>query len=291
MKRLNQVKSMKKLHKRTKTRWQRLGSSITSLCVALGVTGLAGAPAMAALESVTAYGQYWNWDTNNNYRLVSTGYLHNVPRYAAGPCDGKFPPFTSPCKFDSRTIATINGKRLESVTAYGKFWNWEIDNNYKLASSGNLKNVTRYASGPCQNVGSNDCVFDTRAIVTLGGRQMESVTAYGQFWNWDANTGQFLSSGILANVDRYGKGPCQNYTNFFLLSCQFGSREFFSVSGGFLESVTAYGKFWNFESQKNYQPIEGPAGKDLTEVQRYKEGPCKDRVRGDCNFDTRAFLY
>ena len=48
--------------------------------------------------------------------------LTSIPRYANGPCQGKA---AGSCTFDSRTIATIDGRRIESITAYGKFWNFE----------------------------------------------------------------------------------------------------------------------------------------------------------------------
>jgi hypothetical protein len=35
---------------------------------------------------------------------------------------------------------------------------------------------------------------------------MESITAYGRFWNFDGNTGVLLDSGLLANVGKY-KSP------------------------------------------------------------------------------------
>lgn len=293
MKRLNQVKSMGKLLNLTKTRWQRLGSSITSLCVALGVTGLAGAPAMAVLESITGYGRYWNFDVDNNYNKVSSGYLNEVTRYKAegGPCYGRTQTRNS-CNFDSRTIATINGKRTEFLTAYGKYWKWEIvnSNTYTLLASGNLNDVTRYANGPCKDKPSGTCTFESLAIVTLGSRQIESVTAYGKYWNWDANTGELLPNGgdSLSNVTRYKDGPCHpTLTKGY--PCKFDSREFFSIPGGYYESITAYGRYWNFDSTKNYQPIEGNAGGELTKVTRYGGNPCNGQAEGKCTFGTRAF--
>lgn len=280
---------MEKLLKRTKTRWQRIGSSITSLCVALGVTGLAGAPAMAAIESITGYGRYWNFDTNNNYNKVSSGYLGDVDRYKAlnGPCYGKS---RTGCKFDSRTISTLNGKRIESVTAYGSYWNWEIlnSNTYNLLSNGSLNNVARYANGPCQGKSSGTCTFDSLAIVNINGQMLESITAYGQYWNYDINNNyNKVSSGVLNNVTRYANGPCKDKPSG---SCKFDTREFFSISGGFLESVTAYGRYWNFDSRNNYQPVEGNPGGELTEVDHYKSSACNGQAPGTCTFGTRAFL-
>jgi hypothetical protein len=253
---------------------------------------------MAVLESITGYGRYWNFDVDNNYNKVSSGYLNEVTRYKAegGPCYNKTQTPNS-CNFDSRTIATINGKRIEFVTAYGRYWKWEIvnSNTYTLLSNGILNGVNgvpRYNNGPCQGKTPGSCTFDSLAIVTLGGRQIESVTAYGKYWNWDANTGELLPNGgeLLYSVQRYKDGPCQP-TLTKGLPCKFDSREFFSVNGGVLESVTAYGRYWNFDSRNNYNPVEGNAGGELTKVDHYGYSACNGQAEGTCTFGTRAFLY
>jgi len=42
----------------------------------------------------------------------------------------------------------------------------------------------------------------------LGGLEYESITAYGQYWLYDAN-GAFVDTGDLNNL--YGSGPCAGY--------------------------------------------------------------------------------
>ncbi|MEO7431822.1 MAG: hypothetical protein ABIR62_07320 [Dokdonella sp.] len=52
------------------------------------------------------------------------------------------------------------------------------------------------------------CTFDTRAFVKLrpDARVIESITAYGHFWNFDAITGGLIDSGLLASVANYKRG-------------------------------------------------------------------------------------
>ena len=133
----------------------------------------------------------------NDVVLVEQGNLCNVVRYSQGPCSGKCP---SSCKFDTRSIFRDNDNNLiESITAYGKYWNWTQNGSEMVAwpDNGNyLYLVTRYYQhqqdgiiydGPCFNRGVS-CKFDTRTILRENPTQViESVTAYGKFWNWRIN--------------------------------------------------------------------------------------------------------
>ena len=201
------------------------------------------------IESITAYGKYWNFDINNNYQPVkgSGSDLNSVSRYANGPCQGKAP---GSCTFDSRTISVINNRQLESITAYGKFWIFDIKDNYKLVSGGNdLTSVSRYANGPCKGKAPGSCSFDSRTVRTVGGRLTESITAYGKYWNFDVNNNYQPLSGNgsdLNSVSRYANGPCQGKAAG---SCTFDSRTIATIDGRRIESITAYGKFWNFEEK------------------------------------------
>ena len=110
--------------------------------------------------------------------------LTSIPRYADGPCKGQSP---GNCKFDSRTVATVDGRLIESITAYGKYWNFDFNNNYQpvIGNGSDLNSVSRYANGPCQGKAAGSCNFDSRTIATIDGRRIESITAYGKFWNFD----------------------------------------------------------------------------------------------------------
>ncbi len=163
-------------------------------------------------ESVTAYGKFWNFDVANGYTpLLGNGMtLDSLGRYASGPCTGQA---AGACLFDTRAVFVFSGRRTESITAYGKFWNFDVATDYTpLAGNGSyLETVPRYASGPCAGQGAGACVFDTRTVFSFNGRMVESITAYGKFWNFDIDTnyGPMAGNGSnLETVARFAAGPC-----------------------------------------------------------------------------------
>lgn len=93
-----------------------------------------------------------------------TGYLSNVARYKDydEPCEGKT---YGQCTFDSRAIFYLNGNQWESITTpSGKFYNFINEQRAPAGVyTGYLKDVPRYASGPCQN--RWPCRFQARTIV------------------------------------------------------------------------------------------------------------------------------
>jgi hypothetical protein len=236
---------------------------------------------------------FWNFDTNRNHLpLLDNGSdPTTVARYASGPCQGKV---AGACHFDTRTETLDNsGNRLESITAYGKFWNYDKDHNYNLVSTGDLTTVSRYVSSgrPCYGKTSGTCKFDTRTVYTASnGHRIESITAYGKYWNFDiSNNQQLLSSGDLTTLGRYTQsgGPCYGKTAG---TCKFDTLTFVTWSDGHLyESITAYGKYWNFDYNNNYALISTG---DLTSVPRYANfgGPCYGKTPGTCTFDTRSMM-
>ena len=238
-------------------------------------------------ESITAYGRYWNFSGTSGKPWPSNGsLLSSVPRYASGPCKGKP---TAGCTFDSRTFASDGGVLLESITAYGRYWNFEVNNGSKpLPSNGSLlSSVPRYASGPCKGKPTAGCTFDSRTFTSDGGVLLESITAYGRYWNFEVENGSkpLPSNGsLLSSVPRYASGPCGTATG----SCMFDSRTFASVGGVLLESVTAYGRYWNFEADNGHKPLPSN-GSLLSTVPRYVSGPCKGKTN-TCTFDTRTFV-
>jgi|GEM_PF-2330083 len=229
-------------------------------------------------ESITAYGKYWNWnspsagvfnpDGNNGSDLTS------VSRYASGPCAGR-----SPCVFDSRTMFyNPDGSRTESITAYGRYWNWNSPSagvfNADPANGSELSSVSRYASGPCS--GRSYCTFDSRTMFyNPDGSRTESITAYGRYWNWNSpSAGVFnadpANGSELSSVSRYASGPCVGIS-----PCVFDSRTmFYNPDGSRTESITAYGKYWNWNSPSAgvFNP-DGNNGSDLSSVVRYGGTP------------------
>ena len=195
------------------------------------------------IESITAYGKYWDYAGGK----LTSDFLYKVTaRYSSpgGPCYGK----GSTCRFDSRTFVTIRGQQVESITAYGRYWNFvggrafNPDKQGKLLSSVSRYVGTKAAPGPC--FGKTVCKFDTRTFVNLGGQQVESITAYGRYWNFVENKAWNPSAQgkPLYSADRYKNGPCKDKGS----GCTFDSRTFVNIGGTLVESITAYGQYWNF---------------------------------------------
>ncbi|MXV12437.1 hypothetical protein DYQ93_15540 [Xanthomonas sp. LMG 8992] len=193
--------------------------------------------------SVTAYGNLWKFDAQGQLAARPTP-LSSVPRYvaAAGPCT-EFVNIQDVCKFETRTEVNYPGVGyLESITAYGRYWNFDANGQPFGPQGGELKDVPRYAAGPCK--GKNLCVFDTRSLVVFPewGGLVESVNAYGQYWMWDAN-GKLLASGPLQSVARYQQicwyGPAGE-------ACKFDTRE---LKNNRHEVITAYGRYFEFDGE------------------------------------------
>ena len=232
-------------------------------------------------ESITAYGKYWNFNSANNWAPMdgNSKDLTAESRYASGPCAGKS---AGTCNFDSRAMyVNTDGSRTESITAYGKYWNFNSANNW-APMDGNSKDLTaesRYASGPCAGKSAGTCNFDSRAMYVndaATGSRTESITAYGRYWNWNENLAQTdqnlrwelqpADNRDLTSVDRYAGGPCAGKSAG---TCTFDSRAMYLESNSSkTESITAYGKFWNFNSANGWASVSGN-GDDLTTVPRY----------------------
>jgi hypothetical protein len=114
----------------------------------------------------------------------------------ATPAPAPTPAPTPSTAFDSRTFVDIGGNLVESISAYGKYWNFIGEN---LWSTGWLDQVPRYAA-ICS--GKPDCKFNTRSFVNIGGNLVESITAYGRYWNFIGDN--LWSTGSLDSVARYG---------------------------------------------------------------------------------------
>jgi hypothetical protein len=242
------------------------------------------------IESITANGEYWNFDASADFAgwPDNGNPLTSVRRYARGPCAdaGK-----EPCTFDTRTIVSVDGHLIESITAYGKYYNFDAFDNFAAWPDNGrlLTSVPRYAQGPCNEVGKNLCTFDTRIMVSIDGHLIESITAYGKYYNFDAsdNFAPWPDNGsLLTSVPRYAQGPCADSGKEH---CTFDTRTMVSVDEHLIESITAYGKYYNFDASDNFAPWPDN-GSLLTSVPRYDQGPCDILQAGQCTLDSRTIL-
>ena len=235
-------------------------------------------------QSITIGGYYWNYISPSEgiWNLTdSKGDLAGVSFYnaAGGPCAGKA---AGTCTFDSHTVWYNAGDqtRSQSITIGGKFWNYTSPSGgvWNLTGSGDLANTFFYG-GPCAGKSAGTCNFDSRAMYVndaATGSRTESITAYGRYWNWNENLAQTdqnlrwelqpADNRDLTSVDRYAGGPCAGKSAG---TCTFDSRAMYLESNSSkTESITAYGKFWNFNSANGWASVSGN-GDDLTTVPRY----------------------
>ncbi|WP_147424103.1 S8 family serine peptidase [Xanthomonas campestris] len=197
-------------------------------------------------ETVTAYGNAWTFDAQGQPLDLPLP-LSSYARYASagGPCSSQYVASTDVCEFETRAEVDYPGVGyLESITAYGRYWNFDANGNPFGPQGESLSTVARYAAagGPCFN--KPICRFGTRVLVNFPeyGGLVESVSAYGNYWLWDAS-GKLLASGPLESVARYGvicqyKSPWQ--------PCEFTTRELRSNRH---EVITAYGRYFEFNGE------------------------------------------
>jgi hypothetical protein len=223
------------------------------------------------VESIASYGKIWNFDLNGRPSAGNNTDIRSVARYASGPCASV--PAGQRCKFDTRTLFNYPGVGfVESITAYGKAYNYDIDGNEWIGRGNgmNLRSVARFANGPCAFAPSGQpCTFDTRALTKYPGIGfLETITAYGKFWNFDINGNEWSGGGNgtdLQSVSRYASGPCASVPSG--QPCTFDTLTMIHYPGvGFVQSITAYGKAYNFDLSGN--PWAGN-GTDLKNVPRF----------------------
>ncbi|PPT81831.1 hypothetical protein XthCFBP4691_17820 [Xanthomonas theicola] len=201
-------------------------------------------------ETVTAYGHVWEFDAQGQPLAAPTP-LSSLPAYAKGngPCTVQFVGVAGVCAFETRAEVNYPGVGyLESITAYGHYWNFGANGQPFGPQGASLNSVSRYAAsnGPCFQ--KNPCVFGTRSLVVFPewGGLVESVTAYGSYWNWGAN-GNLLSSGSLESVARYAQ-IC-GYKSAGAV-CKFDTRE---LKSNRHEVITAYGRYFEFNGNTMIQ--------------------------------------
>jgi hypothetical protein len=170
-------------------------------------------------ESITRLGRYFNYSSEGGYRLVQSGFLHEVPRYSEaveGPCFGQV---EGACRFDTRSLVvdwSTGAIVREEITARGRRWVFDGEGrpvpSVMLGQA--LNAVARYApsdgAGPC--AGRGVCQFDAQFHDPSNGD--EYVVAYGKLWVWasDAeNTRRYVAgyANELHTFGRYASGPCR----------------------------------------------------------------------------------
>ncbi|MDO8336148.1 MAG: hypothetical protein Q7T74_05220, partial [Candidatus Saccharibacteria bacterium] len=201
-------------------------------------------------ESITAYGKGYNFYNSNQTPVtgVNNFDLTTVQRYKDGPCVGRA---AGTCTFDTRAFwYTSDGKLVEAITAYGKIYNFSGATPFTAwpSNGSDLTTISRYATGPCAGRGAGTCKFDTLDyyIDSTGKQVWESITAYGKGYNFYIS-GAAPVTGVnnfdLTTVQRYKDGPCFGKAAG---QCVFDTRTFWKTSLGMIESITAYGKYYNF---------------------------------------------
>lgn len=211
------------------------------------------------IESISAYGRYWNYDAAN-WTLFENGPLDtaDIPRYE-GICDGH--PL---CTFDTRTFVGDGNAAVESITAFDHYYDFDVTG--APTASGTLRSVPRYGPICALSPDQAHCVFDTRAVTTRNSTRVETITAYGRYYDFNLATQASLGSGTLASVPRYA-GICALKPSTETL-CRFDTRSYvrFASNAPMLESITAYGRFWNFDTASGALVESG----SLAGVPRYR---------------------
>lgn len=221
------------------------------------------------------------------YEDVDTNLLTGVSRYTQpnGPCNGKT---GDGCTFDTRTLFyDTNGELIESISIDNNYYNYRGGRPH--VGSATLSGVGRYMSteeGPCS---SSSCKFDTRSVFyDSHGNLIESISASYQYYNY-RNRDYWFKGYLYKDAPRYQDipllpqaGPCENE------QCTFESRSHVKIGDGFVESITARGKFYNYKNGVKWGNLNGT---DLHDIPKYAFGPCQHAPTNEpCVFDTRAHV-
>jgi subtilisin family serine protease len=238
------------------------------------------APSNSTQEIVIAYGRMWKFHPFTGALIMPATPLTDIPRYATGPCARA--PAGQTCVIDSLTIASAPWGYVESISAYGYYWNFDINGTpwSGVGSHADLKTIDRYftagasfggsAPKPCTNFRAVDCKFDTRTLVDwrdLYGDVYESITASGQYFLFNSG-GTMLATGQLLSVPRYANGPCA-FRPSAASVCRFDSLDFKRENGYTIEVIIAYGRYWEFVNGSDVPTAQGN-GSELKNVARFK---------------------
>ncbi len=211
----------------------------------------------------------------------------SLPVDAGAPID----PFA--CTLDTRTVYLQDGKKIESITARGSYWSRTLDPD-GTATEGvgfprSLLDEPKMASGPC--AGQDVCLLDARTVYFDGTKKVESIFAYGRYFNWgfDANGAVVPNAAypqLIEETAALANGPCAGQASG---ACLIDTRSLYFEGGVKIESMTAQGRFWEHRiGVDGTRSPTGAHGRVLEEIPRLANGPCKGRAGGACTLDTRA---
>lgn len=202
--------------------------------------------ASAVTESIFAYGRVWKFNVSG-LQTDRTRKLVGVTRYKDGPCAAA--PAGEECTLDTVSIVDFPGLGyVESITAYGKGWNYDMNGNLWAGNPFQLSSIARFASGPCAYASSpSACKFEARVLVDIPGHGfLEGINAYGRYFVYNVS-GTLLESGYTHDVPRYSSGPCSYRPSGSL--CNIDSRQVrVDNTGNVIETLVAYGRFFEWRN-------------------------------------------
>lgn len=107
-----------------------------------------------------------------------------------------------------------------NVTFYADWSNLNLTSSSVVATIGSVRHYWN-SGGPCS--GRSSCHIDTISLFPYGSQTIESVIAYGKYWNYDLQTKAPWSDNgnTLTSVPRYAQGFCSPR---YLGSCHIGRR-------------------------------------------------------------------
>ncbi|MBD3363309.1 hypothetical protein GF362_06325 [Candidatus Dojkabacteria bacterium] len=219
--------------------------------------------------------------------------ISNYPKYKT-ICEFKPKEDNSPCKIDTSTIFMQKGRKVEIITAYGRYWNIELFNNlednFDIRSTEYLTDVERYSKGPCK--GKVECRFDTHLITnTEDGQLYELITLDGKFWDYYYNYSEGKweldnNEKRLDEVDKYEKGPCKYSMPGSV--CKFDTYSTYKINNYHIEHITAYNRQYLYILDN--QEFESPDLRFLDEISIFEEGPCTKTLDKNCEFRTLSVV-
>jgi len=288
------------------------------------------------VEIVIANGQYYAYDQGNPNGVIPPGWsgplndATKAPRYNlnGGPCT--FAPPGQPCTFENYSIYQYHGHRWEAIEAYGRYWNFDLDNNYAPigGNGGYLSSLSFYNTyytnqpirdgtatftgpGPCYGITGSNCKLDSRGFYWRNNRLYDAATSSQQgedyYYVWDETNNSAITlvdAGRLKDTPRFAApgGPCDP-ARIGTGRCVFDTRDFFydPTTHHLIESLNAQGQFWNFDMDayfdyadgRDLAPAYGNNGGWLSDITRYNQPgrPCYQRPHEQCIMNARLFQY
>lgn len=219
----------------------------------------------------------------------------SIPISAAGPC--QHAPAGTTCSFDARSWVSDGGTFTEVIIAYGRWWRYTgiATTDTPAADNGTLlTDSTRFDApgGPCAYAPPGElCRIDSYALWPSGVDVIESVTAYGRYWNFTLTGGVRANATVtalagngsqLTTIARYNSGPCVGVGS---ANCVFDGRDLgdYFDDGRTIEIIFAHGKWYGYDVSNGSAALAG-SGQSIASITRYRNGAC-----GGVN-DTRCAL-